>query len=233
MLPGCIRPSSSVRGGALALLVGAAVEAGGDRRADRQRGQPPGLLGEPGGRRLAVTAAGAGAGAGGLSGDEAAQPPGHAVWPGPGADGELAAGAGGDVKRPAVHYRVGAAAGVADADPLAGVHRLDDGPGDVVHTERVHDGQAVAVLDHPRPQRERVGQAGDQQQDGREERAEARRRQPLEPVVDDVDQHERHPHPPEDDRWVQAEGSALGHPIKLCARAGRARRRAGRRRCWR
>ena len=229
-----VRRLGRVRLGPLALLVRPAVQAGRDGRADRERRQPQGLLGEPGGR-LPVAA-------GRPGGDQAAQPPGHAHGGGPRPDGELAPGAGRHVQRPAVHhlgrrFRVARpgrrARGVADADPLADLDRVDRRPGQPVHQERVHHRQAVAILDHLRPQRERVGHAGDQQQDGGQDRAEARRGQPLGGVVGHVGRDERHPHPPEDDWRVQAEGFAFCHLITLCAPAGRAPRRAGRRRCSR
>ena len=207
-----------------------AVEAGRYRRADREGRQPQGLLGKPG-RRLRV--------AGRRGRDQAAQPPGDAGRRGRAPDGELAPGPGRYVQRPAVHHpRGGGSAarrglGVADPDPLAGVDRFDHRPGQAVDPERVHHRQAVAAGDHLRPRREREDHAGDQQQDGGQERAEPRRRQPLGRVVGDVGHDERHPHPPEDDWRVQAEGFAFGHLITLCAPAGQARRRAGRRRCWR
>ena len=171
-----------------------------------------GLLREPGGR-LRVAAGRSG-------GDEAAQPPGHAHGAGPRPDRDLAPGAGRHVQRPAVHdlgrrFRIGcpgrSARGVADADPLADLDRVDRRPGQPVHQERVHHRQAVAIGDHLRPQRERVGHAGDQEQDGGQDRAEPGRGQPLDRVVGHVGHDEHHPHPPEDDWQVQAEGFAFCH----------------------
>ena len=155
-------------------------------------GQPHGLLGEPGGRlRVAAPARPRPGRAAAWARPRRRPAPRRRSCAGPGSIRTAPSSAPPwTVARAARRGR-----GVADADPLAGVDRVDHRPGQAVHPERVHHRQAVAVLDHLRPQRERVGHAGDQQQDGGQERAEPRRGQPLGRVVGDVGQRRTPPTP--------------------------------------